>query len=72
MEICKEYLWNANDSIEDYGVEFNNIVKRCNELGIKYPENKNLFDSYVEKQRVEYSALEKSITCIAWVIGHVK
>ena len=68
MKIKKEYINFDNDKSNEYGIEFNNIVKRCSELGKKYPEKKKTFDNYVSKQKEEYFNLENQITCSAMVI----
>jgi hypothetical protein len=38
-----------------------NIVIRCEELKIKYPEKSSLFENYIQSQVSEYDALENEM-----------
>jgi molecular chaperone DnaK (HSP70) len=69
MQIIDEVIADDKDDIsEEHQTEFNNIVKRCTELIHKNPENKSLFESYVQKQKEEYDALENKVVCTTMVI----
>ena len=45
---------------------------RCLELAEKYPENKDLFLSYVERQKREYEILNNEIVPAIFVIKKMK
>jgi hypothetical protein len=47
---------------EKYETDFKNIQIRCMELIKKYPENKDLFLSYIERQKREYEILTPDST----------
>lgn len=68
MMVAREYIAGAENQSMAYEQELNKIVKRCNELGEKYPGKKRLFDEYIEKQRKEYEELETEIICSTMVI----
>ena len=53
---------------EAYDEEFSNLEKRCLELVEKYPEHKNLFLGFAEKQKREYEILSNEITPVMLVI----
>jgi len=50
--------------------EFNNIciAKRAEELSEKYPDKKELFNSYTKKQIEVSKLLENDLTCITWLL----
>lgn len=47
---------------------YENIEIRAKELIIKYPEKKNLFEAYLENQRVENDILENKVECLTWLL----
>lgn len=68
-KLLKEYVGIEVDKSDEYESEFHHIVNRCNELAIKYPENQQLFEDYIQKQKTEYESLENEIICSTMVIG---
>jgi len=70
MKVKKEYFDIDNDKSNEYEIELNNLIKRCLELGKKYPEKKKLFAEYMAKQKEEYLNLENQINCSTMVICH--
>jgi hypothetical protein len=53
---------------DGYDNEFKKIKKRCLELTEQYPEDKNLFFEYVERQKREYEILSDEIIPAIFVI----
>ncbi|WP_319559269.1 class I SAM-dependent methyltransferase [Marispirochaeta sp.] len=72
MEMIQEYIDTDTETFEEYDKEFSFLQKRCNELAEKYPEKRNLFLGYVQKQREEYAFLENSCICSTMVLSRVK
>ena len=67
MIICDEIR--ADQEVFDNNEEdLQLLVQRCEELKIKYPEKASLFQSYIENQKKEYTALEKDIVCSLMLI----
>ena len=69
MEIIEKITINEISGTEvKYDTDYKNIQMRCMELVEKYPENKELFLSYVEKQKREYEILSNEIVPAIFVI----
>ena len=69
MQLADEVVAGENENIEaNYDKEYENIVKRCNELSDKYPEKANLFINYCDRQRNEYDHLKNGITGSTMVV----
>lgn len=68
MYIEREYTGKDICLADEFEGQLDKIKVRCNELIEKYPEGEILFRKYIEKQEVEYSALENEITCSTMVI----
>lgn len=68
MYIEREYTGRDICLADEFEGQLDKIKVRCNELIEKYPESEILFRKYIEKQEVEYSALEDEITCSTMVI----
>lgn len=68
MKIIDELVGEQNDKEPEYEQEFDFIELRCNELAEKYPEKKSLFESYVQRQIVEYDVLMTKVTCVTMAI----
>ncbi|MDR2036709.1 MAG: class I SAM-dependent methyltransferase [Bacteroidales bacterium] len=56
------------DSVKD----MENIVKRCNELKVKYPERSSLFENYIQNQASEYDVLENKVGGSIMILKKVK
>ena len=50
----------------DIGMAF--ITARANELIVKHPEKKEIFEGYVRNQRNEYDDLENTLVCVTWIL----
>ncbi len=61
--INQDNIRNSNDNI------LKNLKKRCYELIDKYPDKKNLFLNYIQKQVEENYALENKVICSTMVIS---
>jgi len=59
MELIDE----CTDSPTNYGEDYKNLKKRCEELMTKYPEKTSIFESYAHSQVDEYEALENRMIC---------
>ncbi|MCL2043777.1 MAG: class I SAM-dependent methyltransferase [Treponema sp.] len=53
----------------EYRIELQNLTKRCMELAAKYPEDRDLFHGYIEKQTREYEILNNEIVPALFVFG---
>lgn len=62
--IKKENIRDSNDYM------FVNLKKRCNELIDKYPDKKDLFVYYIQKQITENDVLENKVICATLVISN--
>lgn len=56
------------DSSED----MESIVKRCNELKLKYPQKVSLFENYIQNQASEYDILENKVDNSIMVLNKIK
>jgi hypothetical protein len=69
MILLQEYHGQSVSNSQQFAVELAHIQKRCTELGIQYPAQKQLFDDYIKKQQQEYDHLENDIICATMVLG---
>lgn len=53
---------------EGHETQYKNLQKRCMELIEKYPEKRNIFLEYIEKQKMEYEILANEIISVILVI----
>ncbi|MBC8319493.1 MAG: methyltransferase domain-containing protein [Bacteroidetes bacterium] len=60
--IQKDDIKDSNDYI------FDNLKKRCFELINKYPDKKELFESYIKNQEIENDVLENKVVCSTLII----
>ncbi|MCL2805063.1 MAG: class I SAM-dependent methyltransferase [Treponema sp.] len=67
IDIITDY--DIQDMDTEYETQLNNIQKRCLELMEKHPENKELFEEYIEKQKREYEILSNEIIPAIFVIS---
>ncbi len=56
---------------EEFKKELNNLKKRCAELSEKYPEDKNIFSRFIEKQTREYEILTSEIVPAIFVFKRI-
>lgn len=59
-----------SDDSEQHINDYNNkmISQRANELSMKYPDKKKLFDDYVESQENECDDLDNTIVGVTWLL----
>ena len=50
----------------DVGMAF--ITARANELALKHPEKKEIFEGYVRGQQNEYDDIENTFICVTWML----
>ena len=73
MELTDEISGDEMPGLDnDYETQFKNLQKRCTELIEKYPNDKELFVNYIEKQKEEYEKLSGEITPAILVIKRRK
>lgn len=60
MELIDE-IGGKHSEFADSAQDMDNIVKRCGELKIKYPEKSSLFENYAQNQASEYDVLENKV-----------
>ncbi|MCL2313041.1 MAG: class I SAM-dependent methyltransferase [Firmicutes bacterium] len=60
MELIDEFTSEYSE-FYDSAKEMENIIIRCEELKIKYPEKYSLFENYIQKQIDEYGVLENDV-----------
>lgn len=69
MKLADEVLGKDDDSLlRNYETEYYNLSTRCDELIQKYPDKKELFSDYKNKQKEEYSKLISDIICSTMVM----
>jgi len=71
MKLIDEVIVNQSDgkANEQFDREYEYIVKRCNELIKKHPDDAPLFENYISKQNEEYMILKNQIVCSTMVFG---
>ncbi len=52
----------------NYDTEYNNLLRRCQELSVKYPDKAEIFISYCNQQKNEYENMKTEITCSTMVV----
>ena len=66
LELIEEIISDSDEY--DTEKEMTAIIKRANELTVVHPNHKELFDSYVQSQRNEYSDIEQSLMNATWIL----
>jgi len=66
-------LVEESPNIEEYNFDADNrvIAARAEELSIKYPEKRAMFEGYVQSQLNECSDLENSLISVTWLLQSV-
>jgi len=72
MEIIDEVIIREEDIKDTDSEIFKNLMARCLELAIAYPEKKELFLDYLRRQTEENAVLEKEAVCTTMVIRRKK
>jgi len=57
---------------ENYDTEYNNLLKRCQELIAKYPDKAEIFINYCDQQKKEYENMKTEIKCSTMVIKWIE
>ena len=52
----------------NYDTEYNNLLIRCQELCVKYPDKAEIFINFCDQQKKEYENLKTEIKCSTMVI----
>ncbi len=71
MQLAEEEIIGRDDIKESDDYIFNILKKRCFELINRYPEKKQLFMDYIEKQKEENDVLENKVICSTMVIRRI-
>ncbi len=69
MELVDEYTDVANN--QEYTKQFENIQNRCKELIAKYPNQRTIFENYIQIQAREYEEMENEMVCLTMVLKHI-
>ncbi len=68
FEVMEEHL-GEQEFIQHLNQQINAFIqKRVEELKIKFPERKHLFEKYLETQRIESDILENYVQCVTWLL----
>ena len=68
MKLIDEVIIPGNSIKDSDDFVFVNLEKRCKELIIKFPDEKQLFENYIKKQKEENYILENLVICSTMVI----
>lgn len=71
MKLLDEVIFPKNELKSSNEFIFLKLKKRCEELIIKEPRNKNLFEEYIQIQMNENYNLENNLVCSTLVFGKV-
>jgi cyclopropane fatty-acyl-phospholipid synthase-like methyltransferase len=72
MQLIDEVNVSGDKSVTaNYDTEYNNLLKRCQELSVKHPEKAELFNNYCEQQKKEYDNMKTEIKCSTMVIKRI-
>ncbi|MFW5663658.1 MAG: SAM-dependent methyltransferase [bacterium] len=58
----------AETTTEVYEQEYSWLARRCDELAVKHPEKRALFEDYKKQQQMEYENLKSEISCATLVV----
>jgi len=59
---------NTTPASGDSGTGMAFIAARANELIIKHPDKKEIFEGYVRNQQNEYDDIENTLVCVTWIL----
>jgi len=69
MQLIDEVNVSGDKNVtENYDTEYNNLLKRCQELIAKYPDKAEIFINYCDQQKKEYENMKTEIKCSTMVI----
>jgi cyclopropane fatty-acyl-phospholipid synthase-like methyltransferase len=72
MQLIENIKANEDDKAENYYTEYNNLLKRCQELSEKYPDKADIFIHYSNQQKKEYDNMETQIICSTMVVKRIE
>lgn len=73
MQLIDEVNVSGDENVtENYDTEHNNLLKRCQELIVKYPEKSETFINYCDQQKKEYENMKTEIKCSTMVINRIE
>ena len=68
FKIIEAHMIDNNYMTESDADIYNKIKHRSHELIQKFPQKKQLFEDYLENQRLENDILENKVVCVTWVL----
>ncbi|MEW6652505.1 MAG: class I SAM-dependent methyltransferase [Bacteroidota bacterium] len=72
MQLIDEVAASEDENVSvNYDTEYYNLLKRCQELSVKYPDKAEIFINYSNHQKKEYDNLKKHIICCTMVIKRI-
>jgi cyclopropane fatty-acyl-phospholipid synthase-like methyltransferase len=69
MKLIDEVISGKDEISKSEGFIFANLKKRCEELILKYPEQRKLFRDYINKQSEEGEILKSKVICSTMLFG---
>lgn len=73
MQLIDEVNVSGDKNVtENYDTEYNNLLKRCQELIVKHPDKAEIFINYYEQQKKEYENMKTDIKCSTMVIKRIE
>ncbi|MCL2565333.1 MAG: class I SAM-dependent methyltransferase [Defluviitaleaceae bacterium] len=61
-----------NDEDYDFDTDNKNIVRRANELIMKYPQKRAIFEGYIKSQSNECTDLERNVIAVTWMLQKLR
>ncbi len=69
MHLIDEVVASEKENVAvNYYTEYTKLLKRCQELGVKYPDKAEIFIKYSNQQKIAYDNLIIEITCSTMVV----
>jgi len=69
MQLIDEVILSVDEKLKaNYDTEYENILKRCQELSVKHPDKAGIFINYSSQQKKEYQILKNDITCSTMLV----
>lgn len=73
MQLIDEVVTREDASVgANYDTEYDNLLKRCQELSDKYPDKAEIFINYSNQQKNEYDNLKNEVTCSTMVVKRIE
>ena len=69
FKIVDEYIYSCEEMKESNTIIYDFIENRAAELIKKFPEQKRLFEDYLEAQRLENDVLENQVKNVTWLLA---